>query len=573
MDEEKGSTCVALFWVIIMFLTIKKDIKLIISDAINSFPDLEESIDVQIDEPTDKKFGDFSTNSAMRLTKILRQNPLDIAQQLKEHIERQLPASSLEGLIDRIDVVKPGFLNFYLSPQAFGMVLEEVLTCKHDYGRSDFGAGQKYMIEFVSANPTGPLTVAHARQAAVGDVLVNILNFSGFDAQREYYVNDGGNQINILGLSLRLRAQELLGKAIDFPDDCYQGEYVKEIARDFLAKYKCDQVDHIDELEKEAKDFGKNYLLDVIKKDLEDFGVQFDAWTFESTVATPEAIQSTLQALTEKGLIYEHEGARWFKSTQFGDDKDRVVQKSDGAYTYLTPDIVYHKNKYDRGFDRLVDILGPDHHGYIGRIKAAAQALGRDVNALEVLIIQLASIYRDGQPLSMSTRKGEFISLREVIDEVGVDAARYFFLQRQVSQHLEFDLELAKKQNNDNPVYYIQYAHARICSVIQKAQHEAEVLLKEREFSSLAHEAEVDLIRKIGQFAKVLINCSKQLEPYGLVRYLQELAMAFHRFYDQCRVITDDKTLSQERLALTKATQIVLANGLSLAGVSAPEKM
>ena len=417
------------------------------------------------------------------------------------------------------------------------------------------------------------MSVAHARQAAVGDALANILGFIGFKASREYYVNDGGNQINLLGESIKCRAVELLGGQAELPENGYQGEYVKDMAEEFIAGAKIKDLAGINKQDPVSfKNHGVDRLLGVIRKDLEDFNVHFDCWTHETKVATKDAISAILDLLREKGFLYEKDSALWFRSTDFGDDKDRVVRKSDGSYTYLLPDIVYHKNKYDRGFETIINLWGPDHHGYVPRIKAAAQALGKDPDSLKVLIVQLATIYRDGKPVSMSTRRGEFISLREVIDEVGVDAARFFFLMRHINAHLDFDLELAKKETPENPVYYIQYAHARIHSINKKAQ-EAGLKQRENNLSLLSAPEELDLIKKLGSFPDMLFVCYHELDPYALMQYLHELAMAFHKFYDQHRVIGDDKDLSAERLALANATKIVLANGLRLLGLSTPERM
>lgn len=526
-----------------------------------------------LDVPAVKEHGDLACNIALQLARSLRKNPFEIAEMLARKTEENLPSSSLKGKIASVEAFKPGFVNFRLSSAAYYDILKDILEKKEAFGQTDLGKGKRVLVEFVSANPTGPLTVAHARQAAVGDVLVNILNATGHSAQREYYVNDGGNQIRTLGLSVQLRAREILGEAVVYPEDCYQGDYIREMARAFIDERKISLLRDLDQHAfEEVCSFSKNYLLGVIREDLRLFRVTFDNWSFESELASPEKIAQTLEELKTRGFIYEKEGALWFASTRFGDDKDRVVKKSDGLYTYLAPDIVYHKNKYDRGFDLLIDILGPDHHGYIPRIKAAAQALGKDVSALEGLIIQLATIFRDGKQLRMSTRAGEFISLREVVNEVGTDAGRYFMLMRQVSQQLEFDIDLAKKQAPENPVFYIQYAHARICSIIRKAREEA-ALLPSREFVRLSVEAEIDLIRKLAQFPDFLNSCAQQLDPAALPRYMQELAGVYHRFYDRCRVIDEDQALSAERLALCDATRIVLSNGLRIMGITAPERM
>lgn len=556
-----------------MLATIRSQLTELVISSLEPFGPLSPQPTVILEPPAYREHGDLACNIALQLAKNLRKNPSEIAAAIQKRLEASLPGSPLKGKISAIEVVKPGFINFRLSNLAHYDILKDILTRGDSFGRTGLGHGKRVLVEFVSANPTGPLTVAHARQAAVGDVLVNILNFTGHKAEREFYVNDGGNQIRTLGLSVQLRAREQLGAKVEYPQDCYQGDYIRDMARIFIDNRRAGSLAVLDTISiDEFCSFAKDYLMEVIREDLRLFRVQFDNWSFESEVANPEKIEQTLADLQKKGFIYEKDGALWFQSTRFGDDKDRVVKKSDGFYTYLAPDIVYHKYKYDRGFDLLVDILGPDHHGYIPRIKAAAQALGKDVTALEGLIIQLATIFRDGKQLRMSTRAGEFISLREVVQEVGTDAGRYFMLMRQVSQQLEFDIDLAKKQAPENPVYYIQYAHARIHSILRKARDEAS-LVPAVEFSLLSDEAEIELIRKLASFPDFLNICALQLDPAALPRFLQELAAAFHKFYDRCRVIDADQSLSAERLALCDATRIVLANGLRILGVTAPEKM
>ncbi len=556
-----------------MFSDIRNQLQDLITESLKIFDGIATQA-VLIDIPGDKQHGEFSCNIALQLSRLLKKSPLSIAQQILPRIQELLNNSSLQKHISKIEIKAPGFINFYLSPDGFYGVLYDVFQQKDSYGCSSFGQSKKFCLEFVSANPTGPLTVAHGRQAAVGDSLVNILKAVGFDAKREYYVNDEGNQINILGRSIKIRAQQILGQDVPLFEDGYQGDYIRVMAQEYMGQQSISDSSALSGQSDAAfRKFGVLYLMDMIKKDLEDFGVHFDIWSYQSVIANPEAIESLLADLRAKGFIYESEGAWWFKSTLWGDDKDRVVKKSDGQYTYLTPDIVYHKNKFDRGFERIVNILGPDHHGYISRIKAAAAALGHSVDDLDVLIVQLATIYRNGAEVSMSTRRGEFISLREVMDEVGRDAARFFFLMRQASAHLEFDLELAKKQSAENPVYYIQYAHARIYSIIRRADDEMRWSPKTQDFKYLQQPEEIDLMRKIGLYPDILIGCARTLEPFALVRYLQEVAAAFHKFYDSYRVLDENKDLSVERLSLIEAARIVLGNGLRLLGVSAPQKM
>jgi arginyl-tRNA synthetase len=556
-----------------MYSDIRRQLQDIISQSIKSvFADLSHPA-IIIDTPADKQHGEFSCNIALQLSRVLKKSPMAIADQLAPAIAEQLTKHPLEGQIAKIEL-KSGFINFFLSLNGFYTFLDDVFAQQNRYGQSQFGQAKKFCLEFVSANPTGPLTVAHGRQAAVGDTLVNILKTVGFDAKKEYYVNDEGNQINILGRSICARAKQLLGQDEPFPEDGYQGDYVRTMAQEFMAQKGITNIEQLQAQNESAfRQFGVTYLMDVIRHDLKDFDVDFDIWSYQSKIATVPAIEALLADFKAKEYVYEHEGALWFKSTLWGDDKDRVVRKSNGDYTYLTPDIVYHKNKFERGFERIVNILGPDHHGYIPRIKAAAGALGKNPDDLDILIVQLATIFRDGKEVSMSTRRGEFITLREVMDEVGKDAGRFFFLMRQASAHLEFDLELAKRQSAENPVFYIQYAHARIHSIIRKAKGESDVSPKIKGFTRLNQPEEIDVLRKIGLYPEMLIGCAKILEPFALVRYLQELAGSFHKFYDSCRVLDEDKDLASERLALIDATRIVLGNGLNLLGVAAPEKM
>jgi len=376
-----------------------------------------------------------------------------------------------------------------------------------------------------------------------------------------------------LGRSIALRAREILGEKIEFPEEGYQGEYIKDIARHFMDEHKVKDLQDLDKLEASVfSQYGVDYLMDIIRKELTDFNVCFDVWSHQSRIATQKSIDDVLGFLQKKGFLYEKEGALWFQSTKLGDDKDRVVRKSDGSYTYLTPDIAYHKDKFDRGFQKVINIWGPDHHGYIPRLTASVQALGQDASALEVLIVQLATLYRDGKPLSMSTRKGQYISLREVIDEVGVDAARFFFLMRHIKAHLEFDLELAKKETSENPVYYVQYAHARINSILKKAE-ESSLVASKAAWEELKEAEELDLIRRIAFFPNVLLTCAGVRDPFALGSYMQELATAFHRFYDRHQIIGSGSSLAAARLGLILAAKTVLANGLKLLGVTAPEKM
>jgi arginyl-tRNA synthetase len=562
---------------------IEEEISRLIKESViqlkKEFPNLPSGpVEIQLEIPKIREHGDSCTNIAMRLSGLAGQRPVDFASRIASVLEENLKKSGLKGAVKKIEVKPPGFINFWFSEEVFYNILKEIDESGEDFGRIDTGKGAKVLVEFVSANPTGPLTIAHARQAAFGGSLANILQLCGYKVTREYYINDEGVQMSILADSVLARYLELLKQESAFPENGYKGLYIYDIARAIEEKYKAKFI-------KEDKDrkafflkFSCDWIMDTIRKDMDDFGVAFDVWYSQAKLAKSGKVEKELAALKGNGFIYDSEGASWLKSTQFGDDKDRVVIKSDGTYTYLAPDIAYHKDKFNRGFDRLIDIWGPDHHGYIPRMKAAIQALGFNKNSLSVIIIQLATLFREGKPVSMSTRQGEFITLRELIDEVGRDAGRFFFLMRKSDSHLDFDLELAKSQTSQNPVYYVQYAHARICSILETAglvihnrrgglnlPYGSLVLLKEKE--------ELDLIKLLSQYPYTLKMCASSLEPHGLVVYLQELASSFHYFYDKHRVISDDADLTRARIFLVNCTRIVLANGLKLLGVSAPQKM
>lgn len=524
--------------------------------------------DLYLDLPSEARFGDFSSNIALRLSKFSAKSPLETANSILAHFKKHLEKSPLKAHLKEVKVEGVGFINFYLNDNYFHTQLKNMNLKGKVNLRTNLGKGRKVLVEFVSANPTGPLSVAHARQAVVGDVLSNLLNFLGFRVKREYYLNDEGNQINILGKSIELRLKELSGETVEFPENYYQGKYIYELAKKISATKRGGLAKKLGE--KNFSDYGVKYILKIIKKELADFGVKFDYWYSQKELRKSSKIDKTLSLLKKKGFLYEQDGALWFRSTQLGDDKDRVVVKSDGAYTYLAPDIAYHQEKYKRGFSYLINLWGPDHHGYINRLKAAVEALGHNPQSLSIIIVQLASILRDGKIIEMSTRKGQYITLREVLDEVGSDAARFFFLMRRTSSLLDFDLELAKKHTPENPVYYVQYAYARICSILRNAQ---KISFKKLALTLLKEKEELALIKKLCQFSSMLNVCFKTEDPYMLTVYLQELAEDFHRFYDRHRVLGEDKNLTLARLCLIKASQIVIASGLELLGVSMPKKM
>lgn len=535
----------------------------VIADTLTGFNlGTDLSAQVTLDFPTDSRFGELSTNIPLRLSKILKKAPVQIANDFIPALKKNLGEHDLGRYIKDVKAEGAGFINFYLSSHFFHDYLKSVVDKGVDFLKIDYGKKKPVLIEFVSANPTGSLSVAHARQAAVGDSLANILNFLGFEAKREYYLNDEGNQINILGASVALRIRELQGEKIDFPENYYQGSYVYDVAKKAIEEKTGTHA---------LGDYAAGYILDIIKKELDDLGVKFDYWYSQKELNKSGQIKAALAGLSKRGFLYDQDGAVWFKSTDLGDDKDRVVVKSDGSYTYLAPDIAYHEEKYKRGFSWLINLWGPDHHGYINRLKASVKAFGHPDDSLSVIIVQLATISRNGKPVQMSTRKGQYITLREVLDEVGPDAARFFFVMRRTSSHLDFDLEVAKKQTSENPVYYVQYAYARIGSILRNSQLNPGdsgidfFLLKEKE--------ELLLIKKLWQFSSTLNICLVTQDPYMLTVYLQELSELFHKFYDEHRVLGEDEKLSFARLSLCGATRTVLATGLGLLGISLPEKM
>jgi arginyl-tRNA synthetase len=552
----------------ILIKFIEASARLVLEDlGVNSASSTGLKIELEI--PRERAHGDLSTNTAMRMAKEARQSPLNLANMLAKKMSETLGTSKLAGVIDRIEAKAPGFVNFFLARSYLDGLMLDIENKKADYGRSDFGALAKLQIEFVSANPTGPLTIAHGRQAAIGDSLANILEFAGYNVTREYYLNDEGNQMNVLGASVRMRYRELCGIKEDFLADGYNGGYVYDIAAS-LKKAHGDK--YKDEADIEIfREFGMSWLMADIREDLDAFGVKFDVWYSQKSLRESGKVEDTIKILKEKGHIFEEEGAVWFRSTSFGDDKDRVIIKSDGSMTYLTPDIAYHEDKFKRGFSRIIDIWGPDHHGYVPRMKAAVQALGHPVDSISVLIVQLATLYKGGKQVSMSTRAGEFITLREVREEVGKDVARFCFIMRRISSHLDFDLDIVKSQSMENPVYYIQYAHARIWSILEHGN----VSSVSTDFNSslLKEPEELELLRVLRQFPLVVVMASKSLEPYTVLQYLQDLAGLFHSFYAKHRVVGDDPELTKARLVLMDCIKIVLANGLKLLGVSLPKKM
>jgi arginyl-tRNA synthetase len=525
---------------------------------------------IELEVPANPDHGDYASNVAMVLASQAKQSPRKIA----EAIRGNLPDP--EGMLEKIQIAGPGFLNFFIKDEVWKRVLQDILDQKERFGRLDIGAGQRVLVEFVSANPTGPLHIGHARGAVVGDVLANLLQTAGYVVSKEYYINDAGNQMNNLGKSVWYRYREAMGEIVELPENCYRGDYIKDIAAGIM---QTDGGKYLSADENETiayfNGIAGGLILDEIKRDLEDFGVVFDHYFSEKELYKENGVADLLAFLEKQGFIYSDDGTLWFRSTAFGDEKDRVVVRRNGEPTYFAADIAYHKNKFSRGFDVLIDIWGADHHGYMPRLWAAVEAMGYQKDRLKIILVQLVNLLRAGEPVAMSTRSGEFVTLREVLDEVGKDAARYNFLMRRSDSHLDFDLEVAKKQSNENPVYYVQYAHARICSIFRMAgeRNIQRPAFEEIDGDLIAQPEEKTLIKMMARYPEILEGAAKSLEVHRLTFYLNELAGVFHSYYNKNKVITDDDNLTAARLVLIDAIRVVLANALKILGVSAPEKM
>ncbi len=565
---------------------------------------------IPLERTRDRTHGDFASTIALALAKTARRKPRELA----ERIAATLPASAH---VAKVDIAGPGFINFFLTPAAYQATVGEVLKQRDDFGRSALGGGQRVQVEFVSANPTGPLHVGHGRGAAFGATVANLLEAIGFRVHREYYVNDAGRQMNILAVSIWLRYLEHCGEQFRFPSNGYRGDYVRDIAARLYAEHdgayvasaaqvfqdtppdeirneagevvaSGDKEAHIDALIERARallgahhyryifELGLNTILDDIRDDLREFGVTYDEWYSELTLTERGAVNKTINRLRDTDYIYEQDGALWFRSSAFGDEKDRVVQRENGQTTYFASDIAYHLEKFERGFDRVIDVWGADHHGYIPRVKAALQALGENPDRLDVLLVQFAILYRNGERAQMSTRSGEFVTLCELRQEVGNDAARFFYVMRKSEQHLDFDLDLAKSQSKDNPVYYIQYAHARICSVMRQLHEKGlshDPARGQAQMALLVEPHEEVLLVALSRYSEVVETAALHHEPHQLAHYLRDLANAFHTYYNEHRVLVSDDALRDARLNLSVATRQVIKNGLALLGVSAPEVM
>lgn len=547
---------------------VQQAIKTAISEAVQKAELTTEPMDIHLESPKDKANGDYATNVAMQLTRIAKKAPRAIAEAIVENMDKE------SANIEKVEIAGPGFINITIKKDYLLDVVKTVLEQKEEYGRTNSGAGERIQVEFVSANPTGDLHLGHARGSSVGDSLCNVLDLAGYDVSREYYINDAGNQINNLALSIEARYFEALGKGDSMPEDGYRGQDIKDIAEDLVKEHgdKFVAMTHEERFEAFRK-HGLKVELAKLQQDLADFRVEFDVWYPESSLYENGKIDKALAKLRENGHVYEEDGATWFRSTAFGDDKDRVLIKNDGSYTYLTPDIAYHEDKLQRGFDKLINIWGADHHGYIPRMKAAIEALGYDRDTLEVNIVQMVQLYKDGEKMKMSKRTGKAVTMRELVELVGLDAVRYFFAMRSGDSHMDFDLDLAVSQSNENPVYYSQYAHARICSIVRQAEEQGFTASTDH-LDLLSSEKEVDVLKKIGDFPKVVADAAKLRGPHRITTYIQELASNFHSFYNANKVLdATNEDLTRARLALITAVRTTIANALKVIGVSAPDKM
>jgi len=521
-----------------------------------------------LEKPKQPEHGDFASNAALVLAKQAKQPPRRIAEIIKKGIEAP------EGLLKKVDIAGPGFINFFLADAYWRQVLPEILRQGPAYGDCDLGAGRRAQVEFVSANPTGPLHIGHGRGAALGDALARLLARAGYQVEREYYINDVGTQIQTLGKSLYYRLLELQGDPVFFPEDGYQGDYLKEMARNYLAGHGIPPASPPREYDFQVLGaYAGAVILQGIKQDLEDFGVTFDRWFSETNLHRQNLVDQGFCALMEKGHLYEQDGALWFRATSFGDEKDRVLRRSNGATTYFAADVAYHLHKFDQGYDLMVDLWGADHHGYVPRMQAAAEAMGFK-DRLKIILVQLVSLLRHGQPVAMTTRGGTFVTLREVLDEVGKDAARFIFLTRRADAHLDFDLEVAKMQNAENPVYYVQYAHARLASVFRQAAAQGITPVPDVALLPLLSlPEELDLLKRLADYPDLVEGAARHLEPHRLTYFLTELASRLHSYYYKHRFISEAADLTQARLWLVQGVKTVLFHGLGILGVTAPDNM
>jgi arginyl-tRNA synthetase len=558
---------------------MKEDIINVVSQSVEKIGknlDLTDlSVEIEVGMPKRKEFGDFSVNTAMLIANKIGKKPREVAELIIENLPQEK-----DELFNKVEIAGPGFINFYVKEEAIVNKLLQIENAGEKFGTSNLGNGEKVLVEFVSANPTGFLHMGHSRNAVVGDTVARILSASGYDVTKEFYINDAGRQMNLLGESVLIRYKELFGHSEELPEDGYKGEYVKDIASQIKAE-KGDSLlqDSAEQASTYCRELAKGILLEEIKKDLADINVLFDGWYSEvenihTVLAESEdtKLNQIKALLNSKGVLEEREGALWFKATEFGDTQDWVLIKSDGSPTYFLADIAYHLDKYERGFDRIINVWGADHHGHVSRLKAALRSIGLDDSRFNVLLIQFVRLMREGKEVAMSKRAGSYVTLKEVAQEVGADVMRFFLLMRSSESHLDFDLDLAKKESSENPVYYIQYAYARIGSIFRKAQEEG-ITQSSNNLALLKAPEEIDLVKKLLLFPEVLEDSAKSLAPHKVAYYLQELAAQFHVYYNKCRVVDENKDISSARLYLITCAQTVLGNGLKLLGVSAPERM
>lgn len=542
-------------------MNLKHEIKNLIYNVLNELKISFDKENVIVEVPKKRENGDFSSNVAMQLSKALKRDPKLIAKDVKLCLEKN-------DNVLKVEVAGPGFINIFLKDKYVFSGMANIIEKNDDYGKVNVGSGKRINVEFVSANPTGILHLGTARGAAYGMNLSNILSFAGYKVTKEYYVNDAGNQINNLGISILERYKGLCGLEENMPEDGYYGSEIIDVAKMIYEKYNDEKLGENLEYFKKT---GVDYLLNIIKTDLSNFGVTFDVWTSEKDIRSKGRIEESLKILDKKGLIYKKDDATFLKTTLYGDDKDRVLIKSDGSYTYLVPDIAYHLDKFDRGFDELVDVFGADHHGYVSRLKASIEALGYDKNKLEVRLLQMVRLLRDGKVVKMSKRTGGNITIRELVDEIGKDAARYFFAMRSLDGQMDFDINLALKQSNDNPLFYVEYAHARICSILSDAKNRK--IPVATNILTINDEDSKALALKVYEFTDVVEASALKKEPHLITNYVYELASLFHNYYGKHRILTDDVKESSERLSLVKAVQITIKNALRLIGVKAIDKM
>ena len=525
--------------------------------------------DIEVEEPKAGAHGDWATNFAMLSARLQKMAPRRIAQVVSDHL------NDTQNLLERVEIAGPGFINFFVRREAWAPLVKKVLEQERRYGASNIGKGLKIQVEFVSANPTGPLHVGHGRGAAVGDSVANILSACGYDVHREFYINDSGRQIETLGRSVFLRAKELLGEAVDFPAECYQGAYIRQLAQAVVDDQGKVLIEKQDKALAHCARFAADAIIADMRADLERFGLSYDCWFSEQGLYDRNEVQEALEELKGQEMVYWQDGAWWFNSSRFGDEKDRVVVRRNGQTTYLASDIAYHRNKYRRGFHKVIDVWGADHHGYIPRMTAAIEAGDQRRDQFEVILVQLVNLLRGGRPVAMSTRAGEFVSLKDVVDEVGADAARFIFLTRDYESPLDFDLEVAKQKSNDNPVYYVQYVHARIASIRRKAAREgrASAVWHNAAATLLVEPEEIQLIKAMERYPEVVRSSATALAPQRVTYFLMHLASLFHSYYNRHRVLVDERQLADTRLCLVQAVQTVIRNGLALLGVTAPHKM